>query len=165
MSDVVSPLKAPRASEHFVDDAAEGPDVGAAIDALAPRLLRRHIRRRAQQYARARRGSAQRGRVLQFLFGGLAFQRLRQAKVQEFDLALRCQLYVRGLQIAMNDAALMGVFKPVGNLLCKGQSFLKGNRPLADALGEALDLLPVPSPVHELRSILRGRKSKQCWDD
>jgi hypothetical protein len=102
----------------------------------ARRLLRRHIPRSAQQYARARRGGAQRGRVLRFPFDGLAFQRLGKAKIQQFDLALWRQLHVRGLQIAMNDATLMCVFKPFGDLLGKGQSFLQGKRPLPDALGE-----------------------------
>ena len=38
------------AGEHLVEDAAKRPDVGAAIDRLALRLLRRHVCRRAEDH-------------------------------------------------------------------------------------------------------------------
>jgi hypothetical protein len=49
------------ATEHFVQDAAEGPDVRAAIDRFPFRLLGRHIRGGAQQNTRLR-GHAAHGR-------------------------------------------------------------------------------------------------------
>ena len=47
----VVPLEETPTGEHFVEHDAEGPDVGAAIDAPALRLLRGHVRRRAENEA------------------------------------------------------------------------------------------------------------------
>ena len=43
------------AREHLVQHHAERPDVGALVHRLAARLLRSHVRRRAQDHARPRR--------------------------------------------------------------------------------------------------------------
>ena len=48
----------PHAGEHFVEHAPERPDVGALVDGLPARLLRAHVRGRAEDHAgrRHRRG-------------------------------------------------------------------------------------------------------------
>ena len=43
ISVVLSPVERVSAGEHLVEDDAEGPDVGALVDGLALRLLRRHV--------------------------------------------------------------------------------------------------------------------------
>ena len=53
VSDTSSPSNA-RRREHFVEHAAERPDVGALVDRLAARLLRRHVGGRAEDHARLR---------------------------------------------------------------------------------------------------------------
>jgi len=49
------------AGEHLVEDDAEGPDIGAAIDGLAARLLRRHVGRGAENHARLGHGQREGG--------------------------------------------------------------------------------------------------------
>ena len=50
-SDVVLPGNASAAGEHLVQHAAERPDVRPLVDRLPARLLRAHVRRRAQDDA------------------------------------------------------------------------------------------------------------------
>ena len=51
----------------------------------------------------------------------LNLQRLRQAKVQDFDFAFRSHLDVGGFQVAVNDAFAMGGIEPLGNLAGNAQ--------------------------------------------
>ena len=53
VSEAVSPRKA-AAGQHFVQHAAEGPDVGPLVDRLAARLLGAHVGGRAENHAVAR---------------------------------------------------------------------------------------------------------------
>ena len=53
MSDDSSPVERAAARQHLVQHAAEGPDVGALVHRLAARLLRRHVRRGAEDHAHA----------------------------------------------------------------------------------------------------------------
>jgi hypothetical protein len=51
----------------------------------------------------------------------------------------------------MNDAAVMGVLKPAGNLLCKGQNLLKGDPPLA-VLMRSANVGPSTSSITSARA-------------
>ena len=55
-------------------------------------------------------------------------ERLRQPEVQDLDRAVRTQLDVGGLQIAVNDAALVGRFQPFRNLFRDRQRLVDRNR-------------------------------------
>jgi hypothetical protein len=44
-------LNQPPAGEHLVQHAAEGPDIGALVDSLSPRLLGRHVGGGSEQHA------------------------------------------------------------------------------------------------------------------
>ena len=48
VSDIVSPPKGWAAGKHFIEDAAERPDVRALVDRLAARLLGAHVGRRSE---------------------------------------------------------------------------------------------------------------------
>ena len=54
-SDSVLAAERALAGEHLVEDDAEGPDVGALVDRLAPRLFRRHVRGSAEDHPHLRR--------------------------------------------------------------------------------------------------------------
>ena len=58
----------------------------------------------------------------------IACQRLRQTEIENLHRAVAGQFDVRGLQIAMDDAALVRVFERLGDLLGDRQRFVKGNR-------------------------------------
>ena len=59
-------------------------------------------------------------------------------------MAILRQLYVRGLQIAMNDAALMRVLERRSDLQGDWQRLFKGQRPWPDPLGQH-------GPFHQLQ--------------
>ena len=54
--------------------------------------------------------------------------RLRQAEVEDLDLAFAWSLDVLGLQIAVNDALLVGLFQRLGDLTGDGEAFIEGQR-------------------------------------
>ena len=68
---------------------------------------------------------------------------LRQSEIQHLHRAIRPQLDVRGLQVAVDDALFMRRFEGFGDLPGDGQCFVDGKRPLRDAVGQrrALDQL------------------------
>ena len=90
------------AGEQFVQDDAKTVDIAAAIDAvsLAPRLFRRHVRRRAQHLTLRRHGD----------LTGLA---LGQAEVHQVRHVPLVQHDVGRFDIAVDDAALVGVLQGV----------------------------------------------------
>ena len=61
---------------------------------------------------------------------------LRQAEVEDLHLAVGGQLDVRGLQVAMDDAVLVGLFEPLGDLFRDRDGLVDGNRPALQALGQ-----------------------------
>ena len=91
-------------------------------------LFRRHIRGRAENHALLRGGIAQRGRVREIQFGLFSGKRLRQSEVQHLHLAVRSDLDVGGLEVAVDDALLMGGFEGFGNLQGQFQGFFNRDR-------------------------------------
>ncbi len=82
----------PLSGKQFVEDRAQRKNVGTLVHFSSHGLLRRHVRRRAHHHA------------------GLGHARVAQfgdAEIQNFDRALAGQHHVRGLQIAMDDPALV----------------------------------------------------------
>ena len=94
---------------------------------------------------------------------------LRQAKVEYLDHALRCDLDVRGLQVAVDDPFFVSFFQRATDLASDVQCVLYRQSAWRRALRE--DLLK-GSSIHELqvsdsgaRLPLRCRKWRRCWDD
>ena len=63
MSETVSRSNALLAGQHLIEDAAERPDIRSLVHRLAARLLRAHVRRRAQNDAVASLVQSDRRRV------------------------------------------------------------------------------------------------------
>jgi hypothetical protein len=87
------------AGQRGEEQRAERPDVAALVRALPARLLGTHRGERSEHFASA--GSAQR-----LLVEGLL---ARQAEVEDVRVQRRVDEHVRGLEIAMQDAALVSV--------------------------------------------------------
>ena len=51
---------------------------------------------------------------------GAALHGFGQTEVEDLHLAVGCDLDVRGLEVAMNDAVFMGFFEALGDLLVTG---------------------------------------------
>ena len=86
-----SPLNSRRPGQHLVEHRAERPDVAARVDRPAPRLLRAHVGRGAEDDARARSspgvvivGTSRRRRRV-----GLGVERLGQPEVEHLHGAVR----------------------------------------------------------------------------
>src|SRR5688572_7587564 len=95
--------------QQLVEDDAEGPDIGAPIDGLSSRLLGTHVGGGSEDQAHRRRGTRHRRRMRKVggADGALWTKSLRKPEVENFDRAVRTQLDVLRLQIAMNDARLV----------------------------------------------------------
>ncbi len=125
------------AGQHFIDHAAEGPNVGPLIDVCSARLLWRHVRRGSQDEPRlchCRRSDRGHGRHARRDTRGL--HRLREAKVEHLHRSIRPDLDVRGLQITVDDALLVRRGKRVGDLPRDWQHLVKPHRALRDVLGQ-----------------------------
>ncbi len=89
----------------------EGKDVGSLIHRLPFGLLRTHIGRCSQDYSSPGHLLRQ-GRGLGDISNRrLCLKRLGQSKVQNLNLALRSDLHVGGLEVAVDDAVLVGVLQ------------------------------------------------------
>jgi hypothetical protein len=110
------------AGQHLEQHGAEGPDVGAPVRRLAAGLFRAHVRGRAEKRA----GAGPNDRHLRVLCLGRFDP--REAEVEHLDETIGCDRDVRGLQIAMHDAVLMGRFQRVGELPRDGQGFVECQR-------------------------------------
>ena len=75
--------------------------------------------------------------------GAAAVERLRKAEVEHLDGAIRPQLDVRRLQVAVDDAVLVGGFDRFDDLSRDWQGIVERKRTLCDTVGEgrALDQL------------------------
>jgi hypothetical protein len=145
------------AGQHLVEHDAEGPDVRALVGRPSFRLLRRHVRRGSDHHPRdraclavavAKAGRAREGRRVQR--GGTevppyarGIDRLSEAEIEHLHGAVVAHLDIGGLQIAVNDAALVSLFDGVRDLARDAERLLHRQRAAADALGEIL-------AVHEL---------------
>ena len=98
---LVAALEGPRAAEQLVEDDAQGEDVAAGVHRLAQDLLGGHVRGRPERrhVLEALRGRAHR------LVGGA----LGDAEVEDLHVAALADQDVGGLDVAVHDAALVGV--------------------------------------------------------
>ncbi len=137
-----------RAGEQLAEDAAEGVDVGGAGDA-AVELLGGHVGDGADD---------ERG------LGAGALQEAGDAEVgEEQALAVGGEEHVLGLDVAVDEAAGVGVVERGGGLAHVGQGAADGERPGAEGVGEGaagdVGHDEVGGAVWPRRS--RGRRG--CW--
>ena len=101
----VLPVEGRPQRQQLVQRRAQRVDVGAVVDrhALGQRLLRAHVTQRAHQVARHRQA-------------GLAVLHVGQAEVGHPQLAAPVQQQVGRLDVAMDDAQLVGVVQRLGRL-------------------------------------------------
>ena len=128
-----------RRREHLVEHTSECPDVHPLVGGFATRLFRSHVRGRAENHADLCSGSHERWRI-----GGVS-ERIRrrgfrEAEVEHLHRAIRSQLDVRGLQIAVDDALFVCRLERVGNLPCDRERLVERNRAAGDSLREVLAL-------------------------
>ena len=163
---IVSPRKGAAARQHLEQDDAERPDVRAAIDHAATRLLGRHVgggaeddagrggligqRRRHRGVGRGPRRRARRA------------QRLGQAEVQHLDGAVGTQLDVGRLQIAVDDAVLVRELHGVGDLSRDGDGLVDGTGP-ARCGRPASGLRSAPAPGRGRGAAVARRLSSRPW--
>jgi hypothetical protein len=114
--------------QQFVGDDAKGVDVGSRIDqiGIAGDLLRAHIGNRANHLTGA--GVQRRADV--------GVDGAGQTEVEHLRLTRRVDEDVRRLEIAMDDAFLVGVFDRVADLDEQPQTFRDAQRPLGDVVVE-----------------------------
>jgi hypothetical protein len=101
-------------AQHLVEHGSQSEDVRARIDGLAARLLGRHVADGADGHVGRRGAGVRRDRV-----GRDGRRRRRQrhdAEIEEFQAAVGAQKHVLGLEVAMDDAALVRGGERVGHL-------------------------------------------------
>ena len=101
----------------------------APVRRASLRLLRAHVSRRAENHPDAghHRGGGNRGRVRQRRSRARRrrLHRLGQTEVEHLHRAVRTDLDVRGLEIAMDDSLLVRRFEGLGDLSRDGQRFVE----------------------------------------
>ena len=117
-----------RPGQHLVEHAAERPDVGAPVHHLTRGLLGRHVGRGAQDDAHLglRRGNGRRFCCV----CGSTDPSLGETEIQHFDDTVRANLDVARLEVAMDDAALVGVIERINDLSRDGRCLVERQRPL-----------------------------------
>ena len=135
-------LERPRAGGHLVQHDAERPDVAGHLHVLAAQLLGRHVRQRAD----GRPGLRERGMHLGD--GGRHVRvhgALRETEVQNLHATVRRDDDVVALQIAMDDAALVGMRECVRELTSVVHDLLGRQR--ARRCSIALSVCPSTSSI------------------
>jgi hypothetical protein len=128
--DLICPLKAVLAGQHLVQHHTEGPDVGAAVERLAPHLLGAHVSHRAGPLSRR---------------GELAPRKLGDAEVQDLEHAVGGDHEVRRLDVPVDHAPLVGLGQPASRLQGEGDDLGRGHRP------------PLQAPRQRLALVVRHR--------
>ena len=135
----------PGARGHLVQHYAEREQIGARVQFLSQRLLRRHVRH----------GSHRRARIGEHLFGGCiggqggfwtrAFRRhLGQTKIQNLGLPAACDEDVRRLDVAMHDSLDMRSVQRISDLNRDLQLLIGLQRFSGDCAPAAFVLRAVP---------------------
>jgi hypothetical protein len=114
--------------ERLVEDAPEGPDVRALVEAFSSCLLRAHVRCRSQDDAELRRLRLG-GRLGEVRGVRRILERLRETEVEHFDPALARDLDVPGLEIAVEDPLLVGRLESFRDLEKEGPGLVERGAP------------------------------------
>jgi hypothetical protein len=130
-------VESPLAGEQLEEHAAKGPHVAATVHLLAPRLLGAHIRRRPQHRPRLALGRRLR---VELRVACDRSNRPGQAEVEQLDAAVGAEADVAGLEVAVQDAFLVGRFERPGDLTCDRQRLARREGSAAQPVREALAL-------------------------
>ena len=120
-----------RAGGHLVKHHPEGPDVAPGVGGLAAKDLGRGVMHRSDERPRLRERAPRRGA---FLRAGVGHE-LGQAEVEDLD-PRRGDHDVGALQVAMDDALLVGVLESRGDLETVTNGIGGRQRPRGDGLLE-----------------------------
>ena len=115
-------LRGPRPLDHFVENQAEAPDVGAVIHGLAAGLLRRHVGGCSHHDTLPRAGN--RGHV-RLRCGRPA---LGEAEIEDFHVVARPDEDVGGFDIAVDDARGVRGVQRVGDLRAHVEGCVQAQR-------------------------------------
>ena len=99
------------ACQQFVEDDAEGPDVGSAVDGLAGGLLGAHVAGGAEDQAGLGWAHGECG----FAFGR-PFDGFGEAEIENFYNAIRRDDDVAGFQVAVDETFIVRGFQAFGDL-------------------------------------------------
>ena len=127
---VIVALERQLACDHLVQHHSQRPDIGARVDRVSQRLLRRHVRCRA--HAGVDSGKLRRSRHLGQAEIHQLGHRLARPVLAKHD--------VRGLDVAVHNPSRMRGGKRFGSLPSDFIDHLKGQRPLFHALVERLTI-------------------------
>ena len=147
------------ARQHFVDEAAERPEIRPGVDGLGSCLLGAHVGGRSQDRAggrhRDRRASAARTRR----------DGLGEAEVEDLRPALGRHANVRGFEVAMNHALFVGGSEGVGDL-CREVEGLRLDLERAASEPECPAIRPrrAPEPGSGCRRALEAVDLSRCRD-
>ena len=157
----------PAAGQHLEQQDAEGPDVRALVHGAAARLLGRHVGGRAEDQPRGGAGVRERRRLREVGRRGRpgvrARPRLRQAEVEHLHRAVRRQLDVRRLQVAVHDAFLVRLLESLRHLLRDPARLVERDRAALESRGEVLPLHQLHHQHVGLRAVRerRARRSRR----
>ena len=138
------PVEGLAAPQHLEEHAPEGPDVGAPVHRLAPGLLGRHVPGRPQEHPGLGPAGGEGGGLGPVLPRAsrerVDAHGLGQAEVEDLDLAVLGDHDVSGLEVAVDDALLVGDLEGLGDLGGDLHRVGDGDGAPGDALGEGLAL-------------------------
>ena len=161
--------KRARAGEHLVQHNTKRPDVRAFVGGLAACLLGGHVRGGPHQHALPGQNgrTCDRGRHRRIELdtaGGaiLGCHDPRQAKVEHFHRAIRCDLNVCGLQIAMHDALLVRRLERIRDLTRDHDGLGDGNGPARDPIGQRFAFDELQYQRAKAAALPRCRGWSQC---
>ncbi len=131
-------LKQLVAGEHLPQHHAEGPDVSPLVRRNAGGLLRSHVGGGAEDDARGCGVGGQRRRHRQAVVAVVGIPRLGQAEVEHLDRTVGTELDVGRLEVAVDDALLVGRLQCLGDLQGDGDGVIDGDRAAFDAIRQVL---------------------------
>ncbi len=126
------------AAQELVHDAAERPDVRSLVHGLAPRLFGAHELRGSEDDAGLRSLEDESGGERGVRVGAALprVENLRESQVEDLHPALRRDLDVGGLQVAVNDAALVRGLQRLRDLPADSQRVDERHGAVRDPLRE-----------------------------
>src|SRR6516165_9661209 len=119
-------MKRLAARKHLEENTAEGEHIAALIRGTAPGLLRRHVCGGPEDHTGIRASHRQRGRIGHRGVRRGPFKYLRESEIENFHLAIRSNLHVSRLEIAMDHALLVSSLQRLADAFSNVQSFIHG---------------------------------------
>ena len=130
----------PPSREHLPQHHPECPDVRARVDRFAASLLGAHVGGGAEDDALDRGVTGDGGGEGQARVAGLRLPCLGEAEVEHLDGAVGPDPDVGGLEVAVDDAGLVGGLEGLGDLTRDGYGLVDRDRPAGDHLVKPLAL-------------------------